>query len=56
MTLLNKAEARELVSIADAELIAQLKISDRSVLSRDEIEDPLVQNPLVLDGFRRRPR
>lgn len=56
MISLDKAEARRLVSIADADLVAQLKLSDRSVIARDSVEDPIVQNPLILDGFRRRPR
>ena len=56
MISLDKAEARELVSIADADLIAQLKLSDPAVVSRDAVEDPFVQSALILDGFRTRPR
>ena len=56
MIALDKAEARQLIRMADAEFLDQLRDTDRSVLARDDVEDPVKQTPLILDGFRRRPR
>jgi hypothetical protein len=53
---LDKAEARERVKIADAEFVAKLRETDRSVHVREEVEDQYEQSPLILDGYRRRPR
>ena len=55
MISLDKAEARELIRVADAEDIAQLIASDRSILAREDVEDEIQQGPLILDGLRRRP-
>lgn len=56
MISLDKAEARAMIRVADAQTIAQLVASDRSVLLRDDVEDQIEQGPLILDGLRRRPR
>lgn len=56
MISLDKAEARQLIKVADAEFVAKLRETDRSVLAREEVEDQVEQSPLILDGFRRRPR
>lgn len=56
MITLDKAEARALIRVADAQTIAQLVASDRSVLAREDVEDQIEQGPLILDGLRRRPR
>ena len=56
MISLDKAEARAMVSVADAEFIARFRDSERSLVAREDLEDPIDQNPLILDGFRRRPR
>lgn len=56
MISLDKAEARERVRVGDAEFIAKLRETDRSVQVREEVEDQFEQSPLILDGYRRRPR
>ncbi len=56
MITLDKAEQRALIRVADAQKIAQLIASDRSVLARSDVEDIFEQSPLILDGLRRRPR
>ena len=53
MISLDKAEARQLISIADMKLITTLGDTDRSVLAREDVDNPVEQTPLVLDGYPR---
>lgn len=54
MIYLDKAEQRARIRLADAMSIAQLIASDRSVLSREDVEDEVEQGPVILDGLRAR--
>lgn len=56
MISFERAEERALIRVADARNIAQLIASDRAVLAREDVDDEIEQGPLILDGFRRRPR
>lgn len=56
MISFERAEERALIRVADARNIAQLIASDRAVLAREDVDDDIEQGPLILDGFRRRPR
>lgn len=56
MISLDKAEARELIRVADAEHIARLAAADLPALAREDVEDQIEQGPVILDGLRRRPR
>lgn len=56
MISLVQAEARQLISIADAQSMVKAGSAATPVLLRSGVEDTLVQSPVVLDGYRRRPR
>ena len=56
MISLDKAEARELIRVADAEHISRLAAAGLPALAREDVEDQIEQGPVILDGLRRRPR
>ena len=56
MISLVQAEARQLISIADVQSMVKAASPAVPILLRSDLEDPLVQSPVVLDGYRRRPR
>jgi hypothetical protein len=56
MISLDKAEARELIRVAEAEHISRLAAAGLPALAREDVEDQIEQGPVILDGLRRRPR
>lgn len=55
MTLIEQAQARTLINVADEREIARMADAT-GLVSREQIEDMLEGGPLILDGLRRRPR